>query len=117
MCDYIVRVFPPDVKVDEKQELSQTAEQVFVRVILGCDPWPAGGHDEFFTAEPKTITISDAPATMYDSNPNAGWPQRAATAQFGGHEYIFGMQSPPAHAQRDLAAYMRMLQGFQYHGK
>ena len=113
-CDYIVEVFPPDVKVGTK--LSDRAEQVFVRVILGCDRWPIGGHDEFFTSEPKTVTVSGTPATMYDSNPNAGWPQREAVTQFGGHEYILGLQSPPEHAQRDLAAYTQMLRGFHYQG-
>ncbi|HLZ22436.1 MAG TPA: hypothetical protein VKQ30_09975, partial [Ktedonobacterales bacterium] len=113
-CDYTVRVFPPDAKVDMNNELSQVAEQVYVRVILGCDRWPIGGHDEFYTPEPKPITISAAPATMYDSNPNAGWPEHVATAQFGGHEYLIGMRSPTENAQRDLATYLRIVQGFQY---
>ena len=116
LCGHIIRVFPPDTVVNEKQAMSQLGEQVYVRVVLGCDDWPAGGHDGYFTPAAHPISISGAAATMYDSSPNVDWSQHVATARFGGHEFIFGVQSPPERTQRDSAAYLLMVLGFRYTG-
>ncbi len=70
--------------------------------------------------EDARITIDGVATTLYDRVDSA-YPQgevdRATNATFGGHQYVFYMQSTAEQSKADIALFMRMLQGFRYTGK
>lgn len=126
-CDaYHVDLFPPSshgspgVSAEEYEPLLMS-----ILVDVSCPPWRGTQDDQYFIAEPHPVTISGVQATLYDNGNVGSSVERDAVAEFGGHQYQFGMRSyvtfqdRPSKAQQnqELALYMQILQGFRYTGK
>lgn len=129
-CEYIVDLFPPGVHPSDMRGIAeQEPRMMSVMLTLNCSPTDISNDNAgsvHWVAEPTHITISGQSTVVYDrvndAAPSTPGAERVVIANFGGHQYSFGLQSdvftPYEHDEsaQDLPLYTYLLQHFLYTG-
>ncbi|HEX6797145.1 MAG TPA: hypothetical protein VF116_05455 [Ktedonobacterales bacterium] len=112
-CVYVVGILPPG---DHTQltdlALSNDPELMYVMVNITCPDWGTIMPGLKETA----VTVDGKAAQQYDSQIPDTLIGRSVVAEFGGHRYIFHVQTPITKGPGDLGIFTELLKGFQYTG-
>lgn len=118
---YIVQFFPPGPHGDPGPGASAHApELIQMTVTLSGPATPSLAQNPGFSPEPRTVALGTTQVQLYDSgSPGYGTEiGRAAETTLGTYPMLFGMHYQtngawdPAVAQRDIALFLAVLQGF-----
>lgn len=113
-CVYVATFFPPGSSAQSPEVvMSSATDVVVVMVNESCPDWTRDGGP--YTTLGPNITINGKQTTQYDTIGGVA-SQRAANADFGGHQYLFHVVAYTADVQKDFALYTQMVEGFQYTG-
>lgn len=113
-CVYVATFYPPGSSAQSPDVVMTSAtDVVYVMVNESCPDWTRDGGP--YTKLGPNITIDGKQTTQYDTIGGVA-SQRAATADFGGHQYLFHVKALIANVQQDFALYTQMVEGFQYTG-
>ncbi|WIG61379.1 MAG: hypothetical protein OJF49_004127 [Ktedonobacterales bacterium] len=113
-CEYTVNFFPPGREAISERAASELEPELIAITVKGSCPLADPSHDTDWTPEAGRINVGGTMCTVYDRAPE---PDRMVVATFGGHQYLFYMQSPANTAQRDEMLFKQMLERFRYTGK